>query len=161
KLKALAREVLKHIDELFRAQPRSATPGGTAPTAEVPQMVRDVASAQARTRAHDGQAPRGTILVVDDNDTNRDLLARRLLREGHTVVMAINGREALERIQAQSFDLILLDIIMPEVNGFQVLEKLKADPDLSQLPVLMLSAYQESESVAHCVEMGADDYLYK
>ena len=69
----------------------------------------------------------GSILVVDDNEINRDLLSRRLSREGHTVAVACDGRQALDMVRAQQFDLILLDIIMPGLNGFQVLEQLKAE----------------------------------
>jgi class 3 adenylate cyclase len=157
RIKALAREVLNQIDAMFSACRASATTPGNNPILELPEMVCDL----ARPRPTDGLAPRGRILVADDNELNRDMLGVLLSREGHTVVKAANGRQALDLVKSQSFDLILLEIIMPEVTGFQVLESLKADPSLSQLPVLMISALQESENVARCVEMGADDYVYK
>lgn len=103
----------------------------------------------------------GRLLVVDDNEMNRDLLSRRLRQLGHAVETAVNGREALERIRAEEFDLVLLDIMMPEVDGYRVLEELKSDGSLYRVPVIMISAVSEIESVVRCVEMGATDYLSK
>jgi adenylate cyclase len=103
----------------------------------------------------------GALLLVDDDEANRDMLSRRLTRLGHTVTLAVNGREALDRIRGQSFELLLLDIQMPELNGYEVLEQLKADPVLRTLPVLLLSASDDTERIAHCIEMGAEDYLPK
>lgn len=104
---------------------------------------------------------KGRILVVDDNEHNRDLLARHLRRQQHDVVMAEDGREALGLLAAQAFDLILLDIMMPELNGYEVLEQLKADPRLRYIPVIMISAIDDLESVVRCIELGAEDYLPK
>lgn len=104
---------------------------------------------------------RGLILVVDDNETNRDLLARRLTRLGHDSVMAEHGRQALDKIRQQSFDLVLLDIMMPEMTGYEVLEHLKKDPDYRHIPVIMVSALDDIESVVRCIELGAEDYLFK
>jgi adenylate cyclase len=103
----------------------------------------------------------GTILVVDDNATNREILVRRLGRDGHRVEVAANGRQALELLQALPFDLVLLDLIMPELNGLQVLERLKADPRLRHVPVIMISAFREVDGIVRCLEMGAADYLPK
>ena len=103
----------------------------------------------------------GSLLVVDDNEPNRDMLARRLERLGHRVARAENGREALEKIRAEPFDVVLLDIQMPVMNGYQVLEELKADPVLRALPVIVLSASDESQSVIRCIQMGAEDHLRK
>ncbi|MBI3734112.1 MAG: response regulator [Chloroflexi bacterium] len=111
-----------------------------------------------------GEGPgvrRGRVLVVDDNEANRDVLSRRLEREGHAVAVAANGRQALEMARAQRFDLMLLDIMMPEMNGYQVLEHLKTDAVLRDLPVIVLSALDEIDSVVKCIEMGAEDYLPK
>jgi len=99
--------------------------------------------------------------VVDDVEVNRDLLSRRLRQQGHTVAVAENGRRALEMIAAEEFDLVLLDIMMPEVDGYQVLERLRGDGTLDHLPVVMISAVTEIESVIRCIEMGATDYLPK
>jgi class 3 adenylate cyclase len=106
-------------------------------------------------------AESGSILVVDDVEANRDLLSRRLQRQGHTVVVAEHGRQAIDLLQTQSFDLILCDIMMPEMNGYQVLEHLKADPAQRHIPVIMISALDDIESVVRCIELGAEDYLFK
>ena len=92
---------------------------------------------------------------------NRDLLSRRLQQQGHTVLRAENGRQALEMIAAEEFDLVLLDIMMPELDGYAVLEQLRADKTLDRLPVIMISAVTEIESVVRCIEIGATDYLPK
>jgi sigma-B regulation protein RsbU (phosphoserine phosphatase) len=103
-----------------------------------------------------------TLLVVDDNEDNRYTLTRRLKREGYTkLVTADNGRQALELLKGQHIDLVLLDIMMPEMDGYQVLEHVKADATLRDIPVIMISALEEVESVIRCVELGAEDYLSK
>ena len=101
------------------------------------------------------------ILVVDDNEVNRDVLSRRLQRQGHSVVLAENGLEAMKAVRSRPFDLVLLDIMMPELDGYAVLQQIKADPALSHLPVIMISAVDDIESVSRCIVMGADDYLSK
>ena len=102
------------------------------------------------------------LLVVDDNEDNRYTLVQRLRRQGYTQLStANNGREALERLAAQPFDLMLLDVTMPEMNGYEVLERVKADPRLRQLPVIMISALDQIDSVVRCIELGAEDYLPK
>ena len=102
------------------------------------------------------------LLVVDDNEDNRYTLTRRLKREGYTNLTTANdGREALELLRSKKFDLMLLDIMMPEMNGYEVLEHLKADAELRHLPVIMISAVGEVESVVRCIELGAEDYLPK
>ena len=103
----------------------------------------------------------GTLLVVDDNEVNLDMLSRRLVRQGHTVVLARNGLQALEILKEDDFDLMLLDVMMPEMDGLQVLERIKADDNLRHIPVIMLSALDETDSVVRCIEMGAEDYLPK
>jgi len=103
----------------------------------------------------------GSILVVDDNRMNRLTLARSLELQGHRVSFAENGLQALEILQDQAPDLILLDIEMPEMNGYEVLERLSANPRWRDLPVIMISAVEELDSVVKCIEMGAADYLNK
>jgi signal transduction histidine kinase/DNA-binding response OmpR family regulator len=103
----------------------------------------------------------GSVLVVDDDKINRDLLSRQLERQGHGVAVAENGRQALEMMRAQPFDLVLLDIMMPEMDGYQVLEQLKADASLRHIPVIVVSAVSDLESVVRCIELGAEDYLFK
>ncbi len=105
--------------------------------------------------------PLGRILIVDDNEMNRDMLSRRLVRQGHTVVIAEHGRQGLECLRREAFDLVLLDIMMPEMNGYQMLEALKADEALREIPVIMISAVDELESVVRCIQLGAEDYLPK
>jgi serine phosphatase RsbU (regulator of sigma subunit) len=103
----------------------------------------------------------GRLLVVDDNEANRDLLLRRLERQGYAVATAVNGRDALDQLAAAPFDVMLLDIMMPEFNGYQVLERLRDDTGLPAVRVIMLSALDEVDSVVRCLELGADDYLTK
>jgi class 3 adenylate cyclase len=101
------------------------------------------------------------VLVVDDNAYLRILLSYLLEEQGYAVTMAENGRQALALLRAQHFDLLLLDITMPEMNGYQVLESLKTDPTLRHLPVIVISAVDELDSVVRCIELGAEDYLLK
>jgi DNA-binding response OmpR family regulator len=103
----------------------------------------------------------GALLVVDDSEANRALLARRLRRQGYTVLLAENGRQALEKVRTRKFDLLLLDILMPEMDGFEVLRRLKAEPATQNIPVIMLSALDDLDAVVRCIELGADDYLPK
>jgi len=106
-------------------------------------------------------AQAGSILVVDDNRVNRLLLGRALEQLGHSVTFAENGREGLEALRQRPVDLVLLDIEMPEMDGYQVLAALAADPHLREIPVVMMSSVEEVDSVARCIEMGAEDYLFK
>jgi adenylate cyclase len=103
----------------------------------------------------------GTILIADDNRVNRLLLGRGLEHQGHTVVFAEHGAEALDLLRREHFDLMLLDVLMPELDGYQVLAELKLDPHLRDIPVIMTSSLDELDSVVKCVEMGAEDYLPK
>ncbi len=103
----------------------------------------------------------GRLLVVDDSQVNRLLLVRGLEQQGHEVVSAENGKEAMRLLRASPFDLLLLDIEMPEMNGFQVLEALLLDRVLRDMPVIMISASDELDRVVRCIEMGAEDYLTK
>ncbi len=115
---------------------------------------------EARTPAEGGEI-RGRVLVVDDNELNRDMLARRVRSLGHEVAVATDGAQALEILADEDFDAVLLDIIMPGMNGYEVLSRLKADPALRSIPVIMITALDEVESAVRCIEMGADDYLPK
>ena len=103
----------------------------------------------------------GVILVVDDNATNREMLGRRLERDGHRVQLVAGGREALDLIYGRRVDLVLLDVMMPDMDGYEVLRRLKADEAWRNIPVLMISAVDEIESVVRCIELGAEDYLPK
>ena len=102
------------------------------------------------------------LLVVDDNEDNRYTLLQRLRRLRYTnVTTAVDGRQALEQLQARDFDLVLLDVMMPELNGYEVLERMRADERLRHVPVIMISAMDQVESVVRCIELGAEDYLPK
>ena len=103
----------------------------------------------------------GRLLVVDDNKVNRLLLGRGLEQQGHTVSFAENGLLALEMVRKQPFDIILLDIQMPEMDGYQVLEQITSDLNLRDIPVIMTTAMEELDSVVKCIELGAEDYLTK
>ncbi|TLZ37762.1 MAG: adenylate/guanylate cyclase domain-containing response regulator [Gammaproteobacteria bacterium] len=103
----------------------------------------------------------GNILVVDDNAANREMLSRRLAREGHRVQVVANGPEALTLLHRQPIDLVLLDVLMPEMSGYEVLQRLTADEELRAIPVVMISALDEMDSVVRCIELGAQDYLPK
>lgn len=106
-------------------------------------------------------AIQGHILVVDDYLLNRMQLQRTLEQQGHTVALAENGRQALEMLEEGRFDLVLLDILMPEMDGFEVLARLKGDPARRDLPVIVISSLDEMESVIRCIAMGAEDFLPK
>jgi sigma-B regulation protein RsbU (phosphoserine phosphatase) len=102
------------------------------------------------------------LLIVDDNEDNRYTLMRRLQREGYrNLTSAADGRQALELLQSQSFDLVLLDVMMPGLTGYEVLERMRGDGRLRHVPVIMISALDEIDSVIRCIELGAEDYLSK
>jgi adenylate cyclase len=106
-------------------------------------------------------AESGSILVVDDDRVNRLLLAKTLEALGHRVLTASNGREALDLLQVEEPDILLLDILMPVMDGVTVLEHVKGDTGLRDLPVIVISALEDLESVVRCIELGAEDYLQK
>jgi DNA-binding response OmpR family regulator len=107
-------------------------------------------------------AAQWSLLVVDDNEDNRYTLTRRLQREGYAnLTTAADGGEALALLRARPFDLVLLDVMMPGLNGYEVLERMRADARLRHVPVIMISALDEIDSVIRCIELGAEDYLSK
>ena len=101
------------------------------------------------------------VLIADDNKVNRLLLSRSVELLGHGVWLAENGRIALERLRTEPFDLLLLDIEMPELDGFAVLEQLKADPQLREVPVIVTSSVEGLDNIVRCINLGAEDYLPK
>ncbi len=102
------------------------------------------------------------LLVVDDIEDNRYTLTRRLRRQGYEdITEAANGREALDALRAGRFDLVLLDVMMPEMNGYETLERIKTDPSLRDIPIIMISALDEMDSIIKCIKLGAEDYLPK
>ncbi|MFB3895415.1 MAG: response regulator [bacterium] len=103
----------------------------------------------------------GKLLVVDDNELNRDMLSRRLKRIGHTVEIAVDGKQALEMIVQGNFDLILLDIMMPEISGIEVLKTLRQRFTVAELPIIMVTAKDQSEDIVEALSLGANDYVTK
>ena len=129
---------------------------------EYQALGQALASASVGTGSVSGSTPSaGTIMIADDNRMNRLLLGRGLEHEGHTVVFAEHGAEALGLLRRRPFDLILLDVLMPELDGYGVLEELQRDPHFRDIPVIVTSSLDELDSVVRCLEMGAEDYLTK
>jgi Adenylate cyclase, family 3 (some proteins contain HAMP domain) len=135
--------------------PRSAADDSPA---SVAALLAESASPEIASRP---AAIAGRILIVDDQAPNRELLSRQLERQGHSVTTAADGRAALERLRAEDFDLVLLDQMMPVLDGFSTLVELKRDPALRDLPVIMISALDELAAVVRCIEHGAEDFLPK
>jgi adenylate cyclase len=107
------------------------------------------------------QGSTGYVLVVDDHESNRSILYQQLIVMGHQVDLASNGQEALDMLRRREYDLLLLDIMMPVMDGFAVLSKVKASPSLRHIPVIVISARDDMQSVVNCIELGAEDYLHK
>ncbi len=137
------------------AEPETAMPSSTIQEEAI--ITRQVQDAGASSVAAEG----GYLLVVDDDPMNRGILARHLQRQGHQVAVAENGRQALEMVGTHAFDLVLLDVMMPEMDGYEVLQRLKRDQASQHIPVIVISALDEIESAVLCIEMGAEDYLPK
>jgi sigma-B regulation protein RsbU (phosphoserine phosphatase) len=133
------------------------TPAPTEPVSPPPEPAPPPAPPGPAVLA----AAPASILVVDDNPENRDMLARRLRRDGHHVRIAEGGRAALAALAEAPGDLVLLDVMMPDLDGYAVLGRLKADPRLRHVPVIMISALDDLASVIRCIELGAEDYLPK
>jgi DNA-binding response OmpR family regulator len=136
------RRILTAAERLVEAEPEATAAEHEAPT-----------SAEAVSRAR--------ILVVDDNEGNREVLRRRLERQGYSVDQAADGHAALAKLAASPFDLVLLDMLMPGLDGYEVLKRLKSDASTAHLPVIMISALDDMDNIVRCVEAGAEDYLPK
>ncbi len=178
------------LERLERMVDQSATASGPAPllapapavvaaavaaAAPEPELAPEPPAAPGAARAEacepepgppPGSVAKGVgasarILVVDDLEMNRDVLSRRLRRDGHQVCVASSGTEALRMLRRESFDIVLLDLMMPDMDGDEVLHAMKADLALRDVPVVMLSALDDMSAVIRCIEMGADDYLPK
>jgi len=132
-----------------------------APPVEIVGNVLQTIKPLGDSEVADPSSIASRILVVDDNASNRDLLSRRLQREGYRVTSAEGGASALAMIAAEGFDLVLLDLMMPGMSGFEVLSRLKADGGTRHIPVIMISAPDELDSTVRCIEAGAEDYLPK
>lgn len=150
----LARCLMRQIDDLFTfTHPHNGS--GILLSETIPGLPPCLPAKVAPP------AETGLVLVVDDNDINRGVLCRQLEREGHQTAAAANGRIALEMLRQRPFDLVLLDILMPELGGFDTLLRLKTDDRLRAIPVIMITALDEIDSAARCIEHGAEDYLTK
>jgi class 3 adenylate cyclase len=151
---ALATRLLQRIGDLFAfARPQAMVPEGEE------SAIAGLPPCLPTKMAH--AVEKGLILVVDDNEINRGVLCRQLEREGHQTASAANGRIALQVIRERSFDLVLLDMLMPELGGFETLLQLKTEESLRPIPVIMITALDEIDSAARCIEHGAEDYLTK
>jgi len=126
----------------------------------VPAHSRALAAESDPETSHHA-AVAGRILVADDSLANRDILVQYLSREGHEVMAVPDGLSAIEAVFDHPFDVVLLDMIMPGMNGDEVLKTIKAEPRLKALPVIMISALDAFDSIVRCIEMGAEDYLPK
>ncbi len=132
-----------------------------APAAPALDVAALLAASADEASADAPAAEPGRILVVDDDPANRDVLSRQLARQGHTTAAAEHGEAAIARLRAEPFDLVLLDMMMPVLDGFSTLRALKADRALRHLPVIMISALDELAAVVKCIEHGAEDFLPK
>ncbi len=160
-----------HLRALLRDGPGGegqGPDGGTPGAAGAPATERAMGAAGSVTDHAVPDTPpdewptaSGTLLLVDDSEPNRDMLARRLERLGYRVLLAEDGRQALDILATAPVDLVLLDIMMPVMDGYEVLERRRADPGLRDLPFIVISALDELDSVVRCIAMGAEDYLPK
>ena len=165
KICAAGKRLLSMVDGAGVQSPVEAPKTGEGVLPSVAVVATPKVSAMPQTLGERPAAQPGVanahLLVVDDNEGNRDMLGRRLERLGYQVAYAEHGLQALEMLRSRPYDLVLLDIMMPVMDGFQALERLKADTSLRHVPVIMLSALDDLASVVRCIEMGADDYLSK
>jgi adenylate cyclase len=149
----LADRLLSEIDRLVE--------GAAAPPIDVVGNVLRAIKPLDATDIRDRSAASGRILIVDDNASNRDLLSRRLAREGYRVTTAEDATTAFARMAGEAFDLVLLDLMMPGISGFEALCRLKSEESTRHIPVIMISALDELDSTVRCIEAGAEDYLPK
>jgi class 3 adenylate cyclase/CheY-like chemotaxis protein len=156
-----ATDLLLRLDRIVRFSAdleETSLAGDQTGAAMVSKLIRSLGPVQQERGA---VTDAGSILVVDDIEANRDLLSRRLTRDGHRVASVSGGQQALQALESNEFDLVLLDLIMPDINGFDVLVRMKADERLRRIPVIMITALADTESAIRCIEVGAEDYLPK
>lgn len=157
RIREAARSLLATSGDIVRVAGEAET---ARPDADSSAMTSGVL-AKLRPVAKADVEGEGSLLVVDDNATNRDLLTRQLARHGYMVATAEDGREALAQMERQSFDLVLLDVIMPNMDGVETLKRIKADERLRDTSVIMLSSLDEVDSAVRCLQLGAEEYLSK
>lgn len=160
----------QNLDRLFDSEiyaeelivsPPAATPGESTPEPSLPGADVTAPLSPEDFGLSAQPMPSARLLAVDDDPLNRDMLSRRLEKLGYDVTDAGTGREALQKLKDGNFDLVLLDIVMPDLDGFQTLEFMKADPRLRHVPVIMLTALDDVASTVRCIEAGAEDYVPK
>lgn len=161
KVQLAARQLLGLINTKLNVEALSGAASPATPAQTIAHRPLNSPPADAQSETEVVVKLNGHVLVVDDNENNRDMLSRRLQRHGMNVETAVDGRQALEIVRNRSFDLVLLDIMMPELDGYSVLQQMKADPQTRHIPVIMISALDELDSVIRCIEAGAEDYLPK
>jgi DNA-binding response OmpR family regulator len=161
KIHKAGKQLLGFINDFFEAPATTdKAPAHIPKTATADGLFRESKPDTHSSSATHPTAP-GRILIVDDNESNRDMLSRRLQHQGYDVCIADSGHKALTLLNTREVDLILLDVMMPEMDGHDVLKELKADSRWRDIPVIMISALDEIESVVRCIERGAEDYLPK
>jgi class 3 adenylate cyclase/CheY-like chemotaxis protein len=163
KIIAAAKSWLGMMEALITAPgaPPALAPPAHATGLKTNGAAEDFTSAQRHPDPAPGTPGKARLLVVDDDASNRDLLTRRLKKLGYRVSSCAGGRQALKNLQAGNFDLILLDMLMPEMNGDEVLKQMKSHPDYRHIPVIMISALDQVEGIVRCIGLGAEDYLTK
>ena len=151
---AVQRAELPGLIEKLAPQLEAAYPDDFGKMRQAAAKLASLAEALPRDKAP-------SLLVVDDDEDNRQLLRRMLERQGYEVELAASGPECLEALARARFDLVLLDVIMPGLSGFDVLSRIRENPDLRSVPVIVVSALGESSAAIRCIKMGAEDYLPK
>ena len=163
------RRLLGQIDAMmeFMRATRDGSPPGDAAVDDVPeatilrQALDSIRPVLMEEHAVARAIAAGRILVVDDNPSNRELLSRRLSRDGHEITTCADGQSALDLLRTREVDLVLLDLMMPGISGIEVLRQLRGSARTERLPVIVISALDEVDSAVRCIEAGADDYLAK
>jgi len=159
KINSAAQQILERLEILFYCTNDNPLQTGDNESLEIKQIPRT--DFNKHKTALPEQVVSGRILVVDDNPANQEILSRRLEHQGYQIVLADCGAQALEKLCQDSFDLVLLDVMMPDMDGYEVLLRMKADQALIKIPVIMISACADIDHVINCIEIGAEDYLPK
>lgn len=146
-----------HLDQHRESNHEIPPPGAAAP--QQPAPAPKSAAPAPRSPLPAAEISGASILVADDNPTSRELLGRFLKRQGHEAAFATDGIEALELLAKRDFDLVLLDVMMPRADGFQVLEKMREAGKLAHTPVIVISGMDSGPNVVRCIELGAEDFL--
>jgi adenylate cyclase len=154
KIAAAGRALTSLLEDAFGISRGLGADG--APEAPVEPDPQGAAAVDEKAEKREGR-----LLVVDDNEMNRDLLSRRLAARGFSVDVARDGTEALAKIDQEKFDLVLLDVMMPGLSGFEVLERVRKTQSRSDLPVIMVTARDQSEDIVQALRLGANDYVTK